>query len=108
MDAVTKDLNEYLDWLDQRDKEDARILDAAAELMDEGGEYDPFSCDGLGQAIAELSDEDMTRLGDLLRRGNYLAAGTFLANHAREVWEPLATKQAEFAKTPRATLRVLP
>ena len=75
MDAVTKDLGDYLDTLDaeyRRDSEEGRIAEEAAQLLLPGGECDPFDVVHVTEA---LGASDLSNLARQLEHGNDFLLG---------------------------------
>lgn len=90
--AVTADLNRYLSKLDEDDRWKEAVDARVSELLDEGGDYYPFSADNLSEALGEI---DIESVATALKAGKHEDAGKALLTLVSGYWDRMAQQQAE-------------
>jgi hypothetical protein len=92
-DPVEADLNRYLDKQDRDDQRQQAIEDRADELL--AGDYSPFLPENVGEAMGEMSKENLSQLAMILPYGAHSLAGAYLRELIIEYWEKMAREKAE-------------
>ncbi|MDR0276247.1 MAG: hypothetical protein LBI48_13130 [Burkholderiaceae bacterium] len=79
--------------MDEREARENYIEERTEELMSVGGPFDPWDFGNLQEALAQSSDEDLAALRDLLRSGQFDAAGRRILNQIMGYWHPIAVQR---------------
>lgn len=95
MDAVTYDLNRYLDRLDRQDRLDAAISERADHLIAKGEACDPLVVGNLLEAVSETGGELFDKIQTALSSSDAESLGRLLIAASREYWSGFARRMAE-------------
>ena len=89
-DPIEDDLNRFLSEVADEEARECHIQHHIDILLHQHGEMYPFRTDNLGEALANLTDQEVAVLGDVLSGREWELVGSMLTKFVSGYWEKAA------------------